>query len=105
MEVLLELPGLHVKDIDEDLHVAEDVVPLRGEVVLHEGLLTPTVPEVEDQIAQEPHVRVLHVNGGPQPPRVPGDEVGEDDGPHAGLAGPRLAHQQNLLSVHVKVCK
>ena len=52
-----------------------------------------------------PDVRVLHIYGGPQSPRVPGYIVGEDDGPHAGLARPRLAHQQHLLPVHPGICK
>ena len=40
MHVTLDVPALYVKDIDEDLHVAKDVVPLTGEVALHEGFLT-----------------------------------------------------------------
>ena len=119
MQIFLQLPGLNIKHVDEDLileditvesgrtktplfhlDISENVVALRGEVVLHEGLLTPAVPEVEDEVAQQPHVRVLHVYGGSQPSGVPSYEVGEDDGPHARLTRARLSHQQNLLTIH-----
>ena len=40
---------------------------------------------------------VFDVDGGAEPPRVPGDVVGEDDAPHRRLAGTRLAHEQHLL--------
>ena len=40
---------------------------------------------------------VFDVDGGAEPPRVPGDVVGEYDAPHRRLAGARLAHEQHLL--------
>jgi len=40
VHVLLELPALDIKHVDEDLHIAEDVVALARKVVLHESLLT-----------------------------------------------------------------
>lgn len=40
VHVLLYFPALYVKDIDQYLHIAKYVVTLRGEVVLHEYLLT-----------------------------------------------------------------
>lgn len=40
MHVLLQFTALYIKDIDEDFYVAEDVVPLTGEVVLHKGVLS-----------------------------------------------------------------
>lgn len=98
MQVSLELARLDVKDVDEHLDVAEDVVALCGQVVLHEGVLAPAVPEVEGQVAEEADVRVLDVDRGAQPPCVLGDVVGEDDGAHRGLAGAALAHQQHLLA-------
>lgn len=39
VHVLLHLSALHVKDVDQYLHIAEHIVPLCGEVVLHEYLL------------------------------------------------------------------
>ncbi len=88
MHVLLQLSALHIKHVDQHLHIAEDVVSLTREVVLHERVLSvrytfkdekvlpkaayqnrsqrrhlPTaVPQVQHQITQKPHVRVLHVN-------------------------------------------
>lgn len=53
----------------------------------------------------QPDVGVLDVDGGPEPPGVPGDVVGEDDGPHARLARAGLAHQQNFFAVHVGYAK
>ena len=40
---------------------------------------------------------VFDVDGGAEPPGVPGDVVGEDDAPHRRLAGARLAHEQHFL--------
>ena len=39
VHVLLDVSALHIKDIDEDLHVPEHVITLTGEVVLHESFL------------------------------------------------------------------
>ena len=103
MQIFLQLSGLDIENINQDLDIPEDIVPLRREVVLHEGLLAAAVPEVEHQVTQEPHVTVLHINGGPQPPRVPRDEVGEDDGPHTGLTRPRLSHQQHFFTIHLSL--
>lgn len=40
MHVLLQFAAFYIEDIDEDFYVAEDVVPLTGEVVLHKGVLS-----------------------------------------------------------------
>ena len=52
----LEVPALDVEHVDEELHAAENVVPLAGEVVLVERVLPAAVPQVEDQVAEETHV-------------------------------------------------
>lgn len=39
VHVLLQLAALHVEYVNEHLYVSENVVPLAGEVVLHEGVL------------------------------------------------------------------
>lgn len=49
------------------------------------------------QVSKQFDVGMFDVDGGAEPPRVPGDVVGEDDGPHRRLPGARLAHQQHLL--------
>lgn len=40
VHVFLQLAALHVKHINEHLHIPENVVPLAREVVLHEGVLS-----------------------------------------------------------------
>ena len=66
------------------LDVPEDVLSLRREVVLHEGLLAAAVPQVEAEVAEELDVGVLDVDGGAEPAGVPRDVVGEDYGPGKG---------------------
>ena len=82
------------------LNISEDIVSLWSKIVLHESLLTSTIPQVEYKIAKQPHMGVLNINGGSQSPGVSGYEVGKDDGPHAGLARARFAHQQHLFTIH-----
>ena len=36
------------------LNISENVISLWGKVVLHESLLTPTIPQVENKVAQKP---------------------------------------------------
>ena len=43
MHVSLHLSALHIKHIDEHLHIAKHIVSLAGEVVLHEGFLSACV--------------------------------------------------------------
>ena len=45
------------------LDVPKDVVPLRGEVVLHEGLLAATVPQVQDEVSQQSEGRKMGEEG------------------------------------------
>ena len=73
------------------------MVALRLKVVLHEGLLTAAVPEVEHQVSKEADVGVLNVDRRSEPHRVACEIVGKDDRAHRRLAGARLAHQQHLL--------
>ena len=40
LEVLVLLRAVHVEDVDHHLHVAEDLIALTLEVVLHEGVLS-----------------------------------------------------------------
>lgn len=62
MHVLFQLSRLHIKDIDEHLNIAEYVVSLTGKVVLHEGLLATTVPQVQHQVSKEADMGVLNIN-------------------------------------------
>lgn len=114
----LRTVALDIKNIDEHLHVPEDVIPLIGEVVLHEGLLTTAIPEIEGQVAEKSDVRMFDIDcgknrencwrmrkqgwergkrtGGRKPSGVASDVVSENDGSHGGLTRPALAHQQDL---------
>lgn len=97
VHVFLQLAALDVEHVDQHLHVAEDVVPLAREVVLHERVLAAAVPQVQHQVAQESHMRVLDVYCGSETTGVSGDVVREDDRPHARLSRAALTHQQHLL--------
>lgn len=62
MHVVVQLTALHVEHVDEHFDIPEDVVLLRRKVLLHERLLSATVPEIQHQIAQKANVRVLDVD-------------------------------------------
>ncbi len=62
MYVLVNLSALHVEDIDQHLNITEYVVPLCSEIVLHERLLTTTIPQIQHQIAQESDIRLLDID-------------------------------------------
>lgn len=53
LKLSIEVLAGNVKDIDEHLHVLEDIFSLRLEILLHEQILSTTVPQREDKIAQE----------------------------------------------------
>lgn len=74
------------------LEVAEDVVSVRLELVLHGGFLPASV---QQQLAQEVLVRVLSARRLWSSPaaRVSRQEVGEDDQAHRRLARSGLAHR------------
>lgn len=62
VHVVVQLAALHVEHVNQHLDVPEDVVLLRGEVLLHERLLAAAVPQVQHQVAEEADVRVLDVD-------------------------------------------
>ena len=51
------------EDVDEHPDMLEDGRALRGEVRVHERVLSSAVPEVEDEVAEEPDVVLLDVDG------------------------------------------
>ena len=51
------------EDVDEHPDVLEDGRALRGEVRVHERVLSSAVPEVEDEVAEEPDVVLLYIDG------------------------------------------
>ena len=91
-----ELRRLDVKDEDERLDVGEDARPAGREVRVHEALLPAAVEQRHLHLAEEPNVRLVHVDRRPEHPRLPRDLVAEDDRPHRRLARPRPPHQDDL---------
>lgn len=55
VEITVLLSCLYIKDIDQDLHVLEDIVPLAREIVLHEGLLARKQKKAPKSKASRPH--------------------------------------------------
>lgn len=60
MHILLNVPTLNVKDVNKDFDISEDVVPLAGEIVLHESFLPVRTTE------QQGIVLDLHPSKGSQ---------------------------------------
>ena len=48
VQIFLKLARFNVEHIDENFYIAEYVVSLRCEVVLHESFLATAIPEVEN---------------------------------------------------------
>jgi hypothetical protein len=63
LQVLVHLPRLDVKDVNQDADVLEDCGPLRRQVEFHERLLAAAVPEVEYQVPEKPNMVLLHIDG------------------------------------------
>lgn len=92
----LVLGGDQVKDVDKHTDVAKHLAALRLHVAVHVRLLPTAVPQIEHEVAQEAHMRVLHLDRAPEALGVLGPIRGKNERAHRGLAGPRLAHQQHL---------
>ncbi len=66
-------------------------------VILVEGLVPATVPDVEHEIPEELDISCLDCDGRFQFARVFGDMIMKDDAAHGGLAGATFSHKQYLL--------
>lgn len=62
MHIFLHLSAFNIKNIYQDFYISEDIVPLWCKVVLHERFLSPTIPQVKDQVTQETDMRVFNIN-------------------------------------------
>jgi len=40
MHIFIKFSTLNIKNVDEDLHIAEDIVSLASKIVFHESFLT-----------------------------------------------------------------
>lgn len=65
-EVLGHVAALDLENVNEDADVLEDGRALGGEVDVHEGVLSTTVPEIEDKVAEKADMVLLDVDGGPE---------------------------------------
>lgn len=95
LEALLQpLPMIfNLEDIDKHLHSAEDGLLLDQEILLHEGVLSSAIPQVEGQRPHELELVLLPFDRVADLLSILGGEVGEDDGVHGGFARARIAHQ------------
>mmetsp|Transcript_25994 Transcript_25994/g.72604 ORF Transcript_25994/g.72604 Transcript_25994/m.72604 type:complete len:285 (-) Transcript_25994:8-862(-) len=84
------------EDVNENLCVLEDRLPLRFEIVFHEHVLPSAIPKVQPQVAQEAQRRVLDHVGLVKPVGVARKVISEDDGLHGRLARSGSAHEQHL---------
>lgn len=99
IEVDLELLGCDIEDKNEHSHVLEDMVTLRLKVLLHEAVLTTTIPKREHKIAQEAHSLLVDVYCECYFVSVSRQVVGENDRPHRGFTGSHSAHKEDLSDV------
>jgi hypothetical protein len=52
-EIASKILAGYVKDKDQNLHVFKNVLSLTLKVLLHEHILTSTVPKTQDQVASD----------------------------------------------------
>lgn len=57
VEVARDFAARRVKDVDQDRHVPEGVLALRGKVGLVEDVLASAVPQVEHEASEKPPAR------------------------------------------------
>ena len=75
----LEILARHIEDVDEHFHVFEDVLSLALEELLHEEVLTSTIPEGQHQVAEEPNARFGDVDCEGDSVCITSQVVGEDE--------------------------
>lgn len=61
-EVTREVLAGDVKDKDQNLHVFKNVLSLTLKILLHEHILTSTVPKTQHQVAQKSDSALVHIN-------------------------------------------
>mmetsp|Transcript_16030 Transcript_16030/g.28915 ORF Transcript_16030/g.28915 Transcript_16030/m.28915 type:complete len:243 (-) Transcript_16030:108-836(-) len=100
IEVLLGTIALDIKNVNQQLHAAKNGLAIALEVALVESILAAAIPEVQDEVAEETDVMVLHVEGGREAHGVSSEVVGEYDGTHGGFARVGLTHEEDFLLGH-----
>src|SRR4051812_47610453 len=61
-KILIHLTRLDVKHVDKDSDVLEYRGALRRQIGIHERILTSTIPQIEDEVAQESDMVLLDVD-------------------------------------------
>ena len=51
-----------IKKINQNLDVPEDAILLVVEVSVHVRLLTTAIPQVQHQVAEKLHIRIIHIH-------------------------------------------
>jgi hypothetical protein len=64
LQVLCRVSRLDVKDVDHDANLLEYGRPLCAEIRVHVGVLTATVPEVQNEISEKTNMVLFDVYGG-----------------------------------------
>jgi hypothetical protein len=88
---------LHIKDVDQYLYVLEDGFTLSSEVLLHQTILAPTIPEIQGQIPHEPELILIDVHRVPNTHGLAWWVIGKNDGVHGSFACLLAAHEQHFL--------
>lgn len=61
-KVLLPFMTSNIKDVNEDSDILEYGIPRRRKVRIHEMILAPTIPEIENHISQKANIRVFNID-------------------------------------------
>mmetsp|Transcript_11662 Transcript_11662/g.24040 ORF Transcript_11662/g.24040 Transcript_11662/m.24040 type:complete len:277 (-) Transcript_11662:87-917(-) len=93
IKVLFGSLTFDIKDINEQFDAPKDGFPIPLKIRFVKGVLSTTIPQIQDQIPQKPNVVVLDVQSGRQPCRVAGQIVGKNNASHGSLSAVGFAHQ------------
>ena len=88
---------LNLKDIYQHLNTSKDCLLLHHKILLHESVLTSTIPQIQCQCSHELKLMFLPFDGVAYLLSIFGRKVGKDDRVHGGFAGSWIAHEQHLL--------
>lgn len=94
-----ELFARHLENIDQDLHVFEDVLSLTLEELLHEHVLTTAIPEGKNEVSKESDARLGYVDSEGDSVSVTSKVVRENDRSHGGLSCSNLSHEEDFLDL------
>ena len=89
----LEVLARDIEYIDKYLNVLEDVLSLTLEELLHEEVLTSTIPKRENQVAQKPDARFGDVDGESDSIGITSQIIGKDDRSHRRLTRANSTHE------------